>query len=89
LLDTVLLFSLICLAIYIAIALKPGIPTSSFSYLSSLFFFGFCTLFLIYIYLYSSSIWITILAVFLLFIFMYVIQFIIGSIKYHIKKGGE
>lgn len=79
-------FSLIFLLIYIAILLRTDMPVEIYRTFAALSYYTFCILFLIFLYLYKGSIWLTIGAIPLLLIFMYVIQMITGSIEHKRRK---
>ncbi|OGL87304.1 hypothetical protein A3I40_01620 [Candidatus Uhrbacteria bacterium RIFCSPLOWO2_02_FULL_48_12] len=83
---TTLNLSLLFLAIYIILCFKPGTLYGYYQILVGIFYFLFSVIFLIFIYQYSSSIVFVILTILGLFIFMYFMQFVIGSIKYYLKK---
>jgi hypothetical protein len=82
--------SLVFLVLYIApmFAVKPGRPlTMPLRYFTGLSYFVFCVLFTIFMHLRWGSIWITVLTIISLVIFMYVTQFIIGSVLYYLRRS--
>ncbi len=84
--NPVLLLSLIFLAIYVAAVLNPGLLPGSFARLAGRYYFAFSILFITFIYEHSSSMWLTICMGFLLIIFMYIIQYMTGSLKQRIQS---
>jgi len=84
--ETLFYVSIGFLLLYIVIVMKPGLVVGGYQILAGLSYFLFSITFIIFIYLYKSSIWLTLLAIPLLFVFMYVIQMILGSVKYYMKK---
>jgi len=78
--------SMFFLIVYTLILFKPGDITWVFQKLAGIFFFTFCVLFLIYIYKLKNSISSVLVTCVLLFIFMYVIQIVVGSITYYLYK---
>lgn len=87
--QNILYLSLIFLLLYIIILMKPGDIIGLYQTLSGIFFFTFCILFLIYIYKLKNSIISVIVTFIILFIFMYAIQILIGSIKYYLYKKND
>lgn len=73
--------SLIFLAIYIALALYPGLIGQIRQLIGGLSYFFFSIFFLVYIYQTYRSTLYTVLTFFGLFIFMYIFQIILGVIK--------
>lgn len=69
--------------------ITKGSQYGPFRYAPGIFYFIFCAFFLYFAHVYWGSWLITLLTVFLLFIFMYVIQLPIGAIIYNLNKRKE
>ena len=74
------------LLLYIFLVMKPGLLGEGYRMFAGISYFLFCITFIIFIYLYKSSILLALLTIPLLFVFMYVIQMILGSIKYYMRE---
>jgi len=79
--------SLFFLLIYICLCLKPGIIKGSYQIFTGIIYVIFAVMFLIFVYQSYGSILYTALALIGLYIFMYVIQIILGSIKHYYSKN--
>jgi len=78
--------SLVFLSIYLFILLKPRELETVEQYGTGCFYYIFCVLFLIVIYLYKHSILIVLIAIPILFFAQYPIQIIAGAIVRTILK---
>lgn len=85
--EILLYISLFFLLLYIIFLLKPEPLEGKTQLMVGLFYFIFCLLFLMVIYLYKSSIWLVLLAIPILFIAQYPMQIITGAIVRAILKA--
>ena len=79
-------FSLLFLIAYICLCLKPSLIQGTYQIFTGIIYLLFAVLFLIFVHQSYGSLLYTALALVSLFIFMYVLQMILGSIKYYFKK---